>query len=63
MSRGTEAEYCWWKQMEAYFLRLLIKGAQQDRGHGIDDPQFDPSKTGVHLNADAWNKLAKIRIP
>ncbi|MFM8489529.1 MAG: rhodanese-related sulfurtransferase, partial [Bacteroidota bacterium] len=41
------------------FFTLTIKVRNKIVADGIDDPQFDPSKTGVHLNADAWNKLAE----
>lgn len=41
------------------FFTLTIKVRSKIVADGIDDPQFDPSKTGVHLNADAWNKLAE----
>lgn len=41
------------------FFTLTIKVRNKIVADGIDDPQFDPSKTGVHLNAEAWNKLAE----
>ena len=41
------------------FFTLTIKVRNKIVADGIDDPEFDPSKTGVHLNAEAWNKLAE----
>jgi UPF0176 protein len=41
------------------FFTLTIKVRNKIVADGIDDPEFDPSKTGIHLNAEAWNKLAE----
>jgi UPF0176 protein len=41
------------------FFTLTIKVRDKIVADGIDDPEFDPSKTGIHLNAEAWNKLAE----
>ncbi|MDX1911597.1 MAG: rhodanese-related sulfurtransferase [Saprospiraceae bacterium] len=40
------------------FFALIIKVKDKIVADGIDDPDFDPSKTGVHLNAEEWNRLS-----
>jgi UPF0176 protein len=39
------------------FFALAIKVREKIVADGIDDPAFDPSQTGTHLNAEAWNQL------
>jgi UPF0176 protein len=39
------------------FFALIIKVREKIVADGIDDPAFDPSQTGIHLNAEAWNRL------
>jgi UPF0176 protein len=39
------------------FFTLTIKVREKIVADGIDDPTFDPSQTGTHLNAEAWNRL------
>lgn len=41
------------------FFALTIKVKDKIVADGITDPTFDPSKTGVHLNAEAWNKASE----
>lgn len=40
------------------FFALAIKVREKIVADGIDDPSFDPSQTGIHLNAEAWNLLS-----
>ncbi|MBL7828969.1 MAG: rhodanese-related sulfurtransferase [Saprospiraceae bacterium] len=40
------------------FFTLTIKVREKIVADGIDDPNFDPSQTGTHLNAEKWNELA-----
>lgn len=39
------------------FFALVIKVREKIVADGIDDPNFDPAKTGTHLKADAWNRM------
>jgi UPF0176 protein len=39
------------------FFKLIIKLRNKIVADGIDDPGFNPSNTGVHLSADAFNTL------
>ena len=39
------------------FFALIIKVRQKIVADGIDDPNFNPSNTGQHLNAKAFNEL------
>ena len=39
------------------FYKLIIKLRNKIVADGIDDPSFNPSNTGVHLSADAFNTL------
>jgi len=39
------------------FLKLKIKIRNKIVADGIDDPTFDPSDCGVHLDANAFNKI------
>ncbi len=41
------------------FFALTIKVKDKIVADGLSDPSFDPSKTGVHLNAAAWNKASE----
>jgi UPF0176 protein len=41
------------------FFALIIKLRNKIVSDGIDDPTFDPTDTGVHLNAEAWNKMSE----
>lgn len=41
------------------FFTLIIKVREKIVADGIDDPDFDPAKTGRHLNAADWNRLAE----
>lgn len=38
------------------FYKLIVKVRKKIVADGIDDPGFDPSKTGVYLNAAEFNK-------
>ncbi|MCC7245139.1 MAG: rhodanese-related sulfurtransferase, partial [Saprospiraceae bacterium] len=40
------------------FFVLTIKVRKKIVADGIDDPDFDPGRTGTHLNAAAWNDLS-----
>ena len=40
------------------FFTLTIKVRDKIVADGIDDPAFDPSDTGTHLNAENWNRLS-----
>lgn len=40
------------------FFALTIKVKDKIVADGLDDPDFDPSKTGTHLNAEEWNRLS-----
>lgn len=37
------------------FFALIVKVKDKIVADGLTDPSFDPSKTGTHLNAEAWN--------
>lgn len=39
------------------FFALIIKVREKIVADGIDDPNFNPSNTGQHLNAQAFNEL------
>lgn len=39
------------------FFALAIKVREKIVADGIDDPDFDPSRTGQHLDAEAFNRL------
>lgn len=39
------------------FFALIIKVREKIVADGIDDPNFNPSNTGTHLNAEHWNRL------
>ncbi len=39
------------------FFALIIKVREKIVADGIDDPSFNPSNTGQHLNAQAFNEL------
>ena len=41
------------------FYKLKIKVREKIVADGLDDKTFDPSNRGVHLNAEAFNKLAE----
>ena len=41
------------------FFTLIIKVRDKIVADGIDDPVFDPSQTGTHLDAEAWNRLSE----
>ena len=41
------------------FFTLIIKVRDKIVADGIDDPAFDPSQTGTHLDAEAWNHLSE----
>jgi UPF0176 protein len=41
------------------FFALIIKVRPKIVADGIDDPNFNPSNTGKHLDAVAWNALAE----
>lgn len=41
------------------FFALIIKVRDKIVADGIDDPAFDPSQTGTHLDAEAWNRLSE----
>ncbi len=41
------------------FFTLIIKVRDKIVADGIDDPAFDPSQTGIHLDAEAWNRLSE----
>lgn len=40
------------------FFALTIKVKDKIVADGIDDPDFDPARTGTHLDAASWNSLA-----
>lgn len=40
------------------FFALIIKVKDKIVADGISDPNFDASKSGVHLNAEEWNRLS-----
>jgi UPF0176 protein len=40
------------------FFTLTIKVKDKIVADGIEDPDFDPSQAGVHLNAEEWNRLS-----
>ena len=40
------------------FFTLAIKVRDKIVADGIDDPAFNPSDTGTHLNAQHWNQLS-----
>ncbi|MCC6410344.1 MAG: rhodanese-related sulfurtransferase [Saprospiraceae bacterium] len=40
------------------FFTLTIKVREKIVADGIDDPDFNPSNTGTHLNAQHWNALS-----
>lgn len=40
------------------FFALIIKVREKIVADGIDDPVFNASDTGTHLNAENWNRLA-----
>jgi len=39
------------------FFALIIKVRDKIVADGIDDPDFDPARTGQHLDAEAFNRL------
>lgn len=39
------------------FFTLAVKVRPKIVADGIDDPGFDPGQTGLHLDAEAWNRL------
>ena len=39
------------------FFALIIKVREKIVADGIDDPNFDPAKTGTHLKAADWNRM------
>lgn len=41
------------------FFALTIKVKDKIVADGLTDPSFDPSKTGTHLNAEAWNRASE----
>ena len=41
------------------FFALTIKVKDKIVADGLTDPNFDPSKTGTHLNAEAWNRASE----
>lgn len=41
------------------FFTLIIKVREKIVADGIDDPAFDPSRTGTHLDAEAWNRISE----
>ncbi len=41
------------------FFTLTIKVRDKIVADGIDDPNFDPARTGTHLDAAAWNRLTE----
>ncbi len=41
------------------FFALIIKVKDKIVADGIDDPDFNPSNTGTHLDAEAWNALSR----
>ena len=41
------------------FFALIIKVRQKIVADGIDDPQFDVTRSGTHLNAKEFNQLAQ----
>ncbi len=41
------------------FFTLIVKVRDKIVADGIDDPAFDPSQTGTHLDAEAWNRLSE----
>lgn len=41
------------------FFTLIIKVREKIVADGIDDPNFDPGKTGTHLDAASWNQLTE----
>lgn len=41
------------------FFALTIKVKDKIVADGLNDPSFDPSKTGTHLNAEAWNRVSE----
>lgn len=41
------------------FFALIIKVKDKIVADGVDDPDFDPSQTGTHLNAAAWNRMTE----
>jgi UPF0176 protein len=41
------------------FFALTIKVKDKIVADGLSDPSFDPSKTGTHLNAEAWNRACE----
>jgi UPF0176 protein len=41
------------------FFTLIIKVREKIVADGIDDPAFDPSRTGIHLDAEAWNRISE----
>ena len=41
------------------FFALTIKVREKIVADGLTDPTFDPSKTGTHLNAEAWNRASE----
>ncbi|MBL7943539.1 MAG: rhodanese-related sulfurtransferase [Flavobacteriales bacterium] len=45
------------QQSNKSFFKLIIKQRKKIVADGIDDPTFDPSNTGVHLGAEAFNEL------
>lgn len=40
------------------FFTLTIKVREKIVADGISDPDFDPSNTGIHLDAENWNRMA-----
>jgi len=40
------------------FFALIIKVRDKIVADGIDDAAFDSSQTGIHLNAEDWNRLS-----
>lgn len=41
------------------FFTLIIKVRHKIVADGVDDPAFDPSQTGTHLDAETWNHLSE----
>ncbi len=41
------------------FFALAIKVRDKIVADGIDDPNFDPAQTGIHLKAEEWNRLTE----
>ena len=58
MFRGTRLNVAVESEGKSFFA-LTIKVKDKIVADGLTDPTFDSSKTGAHLNAEAWNRASE----